>query len=257
MSYTEKYCAEIPLVGPAAQHFVGLCLALSGSLSKENFEKFPEDVRQGILADIAELSSEEDPVSFMSDVRGDHEADRILSPAEARHASITLFENDADCMADYQDNQAFTLMRDCDQLFVSHVEGYSFSSNLSTILCSTLQRYAQDTTVTIRYAVDGESIKTDSFGGGAIAISKEGIRSFDSREAEAFAALLLTGDENGQAGQYQDQRNLVSKLLDGLTGEEQMRLLGTLTHVIQDLAPVVAERLEHERDAAVSDFSPS
>lgn len=257
MSYTEKFCAELPLIGPAAQHFVGMSLALSGQLSLASFEKLPEDVQANILDDIIELSGEEDPKSFMSDAKDDPEGIDILFPSGGRHASAVLFDNEDRAMEDYRDNEAFTLLRDGEQLFMSHAEGYSFSRNISAILCTTLGRYAPDLVITVRYAADGESVRTDSFGGGALAISKDGIRACSSQDAEGFAKLLLAGDEKEQGGQYQDQRALVDTLLGTLTAEEQLRLLGTLAHVIKDLEPVVSERLEHERDQLAYDHSPS
>lgn len=255
-SYTEKYCAAIPLTGPAAEHFVALSLALSGRLSRDSFEKIPEDVRHAVLDDLAEMSTEEYPLGFMAAIKN-HNDGANLFPSSSGHASITLFDNEDDCMEGFQDNDAFTLIRDRDQLFVSHVDGYPFSGNIPYILSTTLDRYAQDQVVTIRYAADGESIQTDSFGGGAVAISRHGSRSCSSYDAEHFAELLLVGDEKDQGGQYQDQRNLVNRFLETLTAEEQQKLLGTFLHVIKDLAPVVSERLENERSFAVTDYSPS
>lgn len=263
MSYTEKFCAEIPLVGPAAQHFVGLSCALSGQLSLASFEKLPQDVQDNILADIAVLSSEDDPKAFMSDVREDADARSVLFPlpSESRYASVTLFENEDLAMPGYRDNWAFTIMRESDQLYVAHVDGYSFSQNISPILSTTLERYAPDVTVSIRYGMDSEEVRTDAYGGGAVALSKDGSRTFSSLDAMAFSKLLLVGDEPGldgqHRGQYRDQRNLVNKMLEGLSAQEQQQLLGTLLHVVKDLEPVVAERLEHERDLQASDFSPS
>lgn len=255
--YTEKYCTQTPLAGPAAEHFIGLCAALSGQLSLLSFEKLPAEVQAGILDDISQLSSEGDPQSFMLQAIDDPAVLTLLSPASSRYARATFFADDEKAMEDYQDNAAFSVIRDRDQLLITHVDGCSVSQNIPPIMALTLERYAPDEVVAIRYSMDSVDVRTDSFGGGAVAISRDGSRALSSLDAIAFAKLMLVGDEKAEKeSQYPDQCKLVNRLLEGLSAEEQQRLLGTLVNVVKDLEPVVAERLEHERDMQSTDFAP-
>lgn len=260
MSYTEKFFTAIPLIGPGAQHFLGLACILSGHMGIESLNRLTPDVRAAILEDLVELSSDPNPSDFLLSANEDARTQTLLfgqSGSPLASAQLALFEYPERAMEDYQDEQAFGVIRHGDDIYITHVDGYSFSENISALLSTSLARYAPDEIVVVRYSMDGESLETSAFGGGAVAISKDGSRSFSSRDAADFAALMLTGSgKTSESATYENSRSLVVHLLDGMTPQEQRHQLGTLAHAIKDLQELVAERLEHQRDMDDSSYAP-
>ncbi|WP_455233596.1 hypothetical protein [Geopseudomonas aromaticivorans] len=245
MNPTEKFCTKLPFAGPAANYFIALSLAVANQIDQARLDALDQpliallkdELKDGFGVELGELDLHEAPAK-----RAPHEDVEVIDVS---------FEPTRDLAADFSDNEPFRIARERDELFVQHLPGTSQSEVMNELIRSTLARFDLSETVVINYALDDDRPSTTSYGGGALAISADGIRCCTSNHASMVAQMMLAGDEARQdSALYKGLSDMVSKMLRDLGPEEQLQLLGTLQNVALNTFPDIEARLEEQRNLA-------